>query len=131
MAESFGVKGLAHIGVIVSDIERSVSFYKDLLSFTVDQRVELDGGTRLAFLHAGTCILELIEHPDHQVPNASGPIAHVCLDVNGIDELVDSLRAKGVEFAADKVSTLSGGLAGKRNIFFEGPDGEKLEFFEG
>ncbi|MDR2657464.1 MAG: VOC family protein [Oscillospiraceae bacterium] len=131
MSESFGVKGLSHIGVIVSDIEASIVFYRDRLGFIVDQREELDRGTKLAFIHAGTCIIELIERPDRKTPEAPGPVDHICLDVSGIDELVGSLRAKGVTFMSDKVSALSGGLAGKRNIFLTGPDGEKLEFFEG
>ncbi|MDR1599980.1 MAG: VOC family protein [Oscillospiraceae bacterium] len=126
-----GVKGLSHIGVIVSDMDRSIAFYQDALGFTLDKRETLDGGTRLAFLSAGTCIIELIQRAGGNVPAAPGPVDHICLDVEGIDDLVERLRAKGVVFLSDKVNTLSGGLAGFRNIFLTGPDGERLEFFEG
>ncbi|MDR0396152.1 MAG: VOC family protein [Oscillospiraceae bacterium] len=127
----YGVKGLSHIGVIVSDIERSAAFYQDMLGFAAFRRETLDNGTRLAFLRAGGCIVELIQRADGKVPSEAGPVDHICMDVTGIDAFVESLRAKNVRFLSDKVSDLTGELAGFRNIFLAGPDGEKLEFFEG
>jgi lactoylglutathione lyase len=130
MSKPYSVNGLSHIGIIVSDIERSIAFYRDNLFFTVDKRVEMDNGMKLAFISAGTCLVELVQKADKTTTNIPGTVDHVCVDVTGIDQLVEDLRAKGVIFMADKVSDLSGGLSGYRNIFLTGPDGEKLEFFE-
>jgi len=124
------VIGLHHIGVVVSDIERSVSFYTGLLQFTVSRRVDMENGTRLAFLSAGDCTLELIQRQDGDVPAEAGQVDHVCLAVDGIDALYEAVKAGGAKMLTPQVNTLSGGLAGIRNCFFEGPDGEKIELFD-
>ena len=122
--------GLAHIGVIVSDMTRSIAFYCDTLGLTLDDRFTLGNGTELAFLHVGACVIELICRTDHTVPSGEGPLAHICFDVEDIEPLVEGLRAKGVDFKAERPASLSGGLAGIKNIFLVGPDGESLEFFD-
>lgn len=122
--------GLAHIGVFVSDMTRTLAFYCDTLGLTLDERFVQPNGTELAFVHVGACIIEFICRADHFVPNAEGPIAHICFDVEDIHGLVEDLRAKGVAFKADQPAALVGGLTGITNIFLTGPDGESLEFFD-
>ena len=59
-----------------------------------------------------------------------GQIDHVALEVQHIDEIVETLKAKGVTLLSDQVSDMPGLLDGVRNIFFLGPDGERLELFD-
>ena len=57
-----GLTGLAHIGVRVSDMKRSLEFYVNELGMELVDYYDR-GGTLLGFVQAGTCILELICSP--------------------------------------------------------------------
>jgi len=119
------ITGLAHIGVFVKDIDVSIDYYKSL-GFTLDS--EADVGIRLAFLSAGTCLIELVEQKD-QPKRTSGPVDHIAVIVDDIVAAIENANANGIEIDASKISDvpLFGGV---KNIFFDGPDGERLEFFE-
>ena len=122
------IKGLAHIGIRVRDMEASLDFYTSLLGFTLTHR-QFAGTSELAFLECGSCQLELI-HPANYDERIPGQIDHVALEVQHIDEIVEALKAKGVTLLSDQVSDMPGLLDGVRNIFFLGPDGERLELFD-
>ena len=65
MTEQQGrITGLAHIGIFTQDIDKSQAFYQDVLDFTLTNEEAMENGTRLAFLEAGTCIIELIQPGD-------------------------------------------------------------------
>ena len=123
---AFELKGLAHIGIHVKDMERSVHFYRDILGFTVTD--EANPGSRLVFCEKGNCYLELIQPKEHE-DRVPGQIDHIAIEVKGIEELRDYLEAQGVK-VPEKVGWMPGLLGGVKNFFFEGPDGERLEPFE-
>ena len=122
------VKGLAHIGIRVRDMDVSVKFYTELLGFKVTGRQML-GTTELCFLENGSCPLELIHSATHD-ERVPGQIDHFALEVQHIDELVEGLKAKGITFLTDGVVDCPTLMDGVRNIFFCGPDGERIEFFD-
>ena len=115
--------GLAHIGIFVKSFEKSNPFYIDLLGFEL-----FDKWHNLEFLRIGSCILELIEQPDLPAREA-GPVDHIAIEVEGIDELYEKLKANNVPTLGE-VGVMSELLGGVKNLFFIGPDGERLEFFE-
>lgn len=120
------VTGLAHIGVKVKDIEASTKFYTELLGFQIDDENDL-GRVKLVFLSNGNCLIELISADS--VPEVPGQIDHICMEVEGIDELVAELKEKGLVFDGE-VSYGAAIRGGIKNIFFKGPDGERIEFFD-
>lgn len=120
------ITGLAHIGIFVKDMEASVRFYRDTLGFEVTDECNL--GSRLVFCNKGTCLLELIR-PKNYEPRVPGQIDHIAVEVVEIEPLVCRLIEKGVKFLGD-ISEVPSLLGGVKNIFFEGPDGERIEFFE-
>lgn len=122
------VVGLAHIGVQVRDIEASKAFYVGSLGFELTDECQM-GPTKLAFLNVGDCKIELIQPGDFR-PRVPGQIDHICVEVEDIDTLVCKLIEKGVKFDSDRINDAPGLLGGVRNIFFAGPDGERIEFFE-
>lgn len=73
---------LAHIGVYVHDLERSVRFYQDVLDFVQIFRYE-NQGTPIAFLQNGTCVLELIEKPA-SAGRTDGRVDHIALAVTDL-----------------------------------------------
>ena len=121
------VTGLAHIGVMVKDVEASKKFYMEKLGFKLDDENDL-GRVKLAFISNGNCLIELVS----TTRESSGtPIVdHICMEVEGIDELVESLKAQGVDTFEGPVSYSAAIRGGVKNVFFKGPDGERIEFFE-
>ena len=119
------IKGLAHIGIFVKNIDTSIDFYKRL-GFSFDS--ETDIGIRLAFLSAGSCLLELVEQKDSSAL-PSGTIDHIAVEVDNIESAIADANASGINIDASKIEALPI-LGGIKNVFFEGPDGERLEFFE-
>jgi lactoylglutathione lyase len=118
------IKGLAHIGIFVSDMDASIDFYKRL-GFSLDG--EENAGIRLAFLSAGTCLIELIAHTD-AANRADGRVDHIAMEVDDIEAAIASAIANGIPIGGAVNSVAI--LGGVRNVFFTGPDGERLEFFE-
>jgi len=118
------ITGLAHIGVFVKDINKSIDFY-ERLGFNLDQKDQHEG-TPLAILSAGTCILELVGIGEERV---AGVIDHIAVTVDSVDEAVSNAKANGIDIDASLIENmpLFGGI---RNIFFAGPDGERIEFLE-
>ena len=121
------ITGLAHIGIQVTDLDEMLSFLVDTLGFTVTSREDL-GATKLVFLNIGTCLLELVYNPAN-TPRPAGIVDHICVEVEDIYSLVCRLDKKGVHFLSDTVGEMAM-LGGVRNIFLEGPQGLKMEFFE-
>ena len=119
------ITGLAHIGVFVKDIERSIDFYKRL-GFTLDK--EEQPSIRLAFLSSGNCLIELIEQKE-MPSRTAGLVDHIAMVVDNIEAAIKNAKANGIEIDSSQVNSVDV-LGGIKNVFFEGPDGERLEFFE-
>lgn len=117
---------LAHIGVYVCDLERSVRFYQDVLDFVQIFRYE-NQGTPVAFLQNGTCVLKLIEKPA-SAGRTDGRVDHIALTVTDLAQAHRELLARGVVFETDRVMTCPACFPGGASwIRFRGPDGERLE----
>ena len=124
-----GLTGLAHIGVRVSDMQRSLEFYVNDLGMELTNKYERAGGTILAFVQAGTCILELIYSPKVDVKALSaGQVDHVCFECDDIASYMARLEGK-VELITP-IGEMPDIMGGAKNVFFQGPDGERIELFE-
>lgn len=122
------VTGLHHIGVKVRDAETSARFYEQLLDFERFEEFR-HGASHLVFLRAGSCVLELIEKPEiERLP--AGNVDHVALAVENIEEIVGRLQARRVDFVSEQIAKVDWLFGGTKNIFFMGPDGERIELFE-
>ena len=90
MATAVGVSGISVVYLYVRGVQRSLSFYRDLLGIPLEgdeQWVEttFPGGTRFA-LHAA--------HGDH--PALSSGTVKLSFEVEDADAAAESLRARGV-----------------------------------
>ena len=90
-----------HIGLNVSDIDRSVSFYKDLLGF----QVLLEGGAgdrKFAFLgDGGKPVLTLWQQSTGSFDKRRPGLHHFAFEVGAVDEvrrLEAKLHARGIHF---------------------------------
>jgi len=123
------ISGLAHIGVFVSDLERSIAFYRDILGFEVRHQNEVDG-IKVAFVNLGDLTLELILSPEEVSKRSDGIVAHIAMKVNGIEAVAAALKEKGIVFESDIFFAEHFWAKGSKWITFRGPDNEHLELTE-
>lgn len=92
------IKELNHIGILSTDIEKSIDFYANILGAEiVRDATSPDGKSRFVYLQIVDGIIELIQSGDP----ASAGLAHIAfiLDDNvSIDDAYDKLSGMGYEF---------------------------------
>lgn len=96
-------KRMDHVGIVVSNIEQSISTYRDLLGFSLLQRVEIpEQKVVAAFLDAGNSTIELISPTDTEsgtakfLANRGEGTHHICYEVDDIVATLAELRTQGV-----------------------------------
>jgi catechol 2,3-dioxygenase-like lactoylglutathione lyase family enzyme len=140
---------LHHTGLTISDLERSLLFWRDAMGMTVLFTQEKAGGyleaivgevgahvrmAHLAFDGEGPRI-ELFEYvapaAGHHVSRpADVGFAHVCVACDDLDErLARLVAAGGVAFSAPVVVD-TGVNRGGRGVYLRDPDGHVVELFE-
>lgn len=119
-------KGLAHIGIMTDDPDKCAKFYIDNLGFRPYHEAALRD-FKIVFVENNGMIIEFVGKGG--VPHP-GTVDHIAIEVQGIEALVEELRAKGIEFESDTINTMSIFPSGCKNIFFKGPAGERVEFFD-
>ena len=116
---SENITGLNHLTLAVSDIDRSVAFYSELLGFSVRMR-----GPSSAYLEAGTLWLALVLHPGVDRDRFQ-EYSHVAFSVapTKLPLLADKLTVAGVARWQEPDHSDS--------FYFLDPDGHKLELHSG
>ncbi len=94
-------------------------FYKGLLGLHFKNRIDFFNED-IIFLEGEGVQIELIKKT---APPSS---AHLAFSTDSIHKTVHSLKNKGI-FPADGPYTLDNGW---KTVFYEGPDGETIEFIE-
>jgi catechol 2,3-dioxygenase-like lactoylglutathione lyase family enzyme len=121
------LKGVAHFSIPVSDVDRSVKFYTEMVGCKFfGQRP--DKG--ITFLDAGGVCVLLIKKPEpitKDTPESSNGVHHAfIIDAADYPAAVSGLRAKGVDvfFEEDR----RGGVIDGPRAYFRDPDGNTLEY---
>lgn len=143
------VQGFFHVGVTVSDMDRSLAFYRDGLGLEFDW--EMEGGeehTRTllnlnfeslknVFLKIpGGGVVELLEYRGlERFSAASRPCdpgsGHMCLYVEDIDAITERARRYGgTSRSKDPVLSPKGASKGMRLIYMADPDGFIVELLQ-
>jgi catechol 2,3-dioxygenase-like lactoylglutathione lyase family enzyme len=144
------ITGAEHTSFTVSNLERTLDFYVDLLGFeVVHLRPQItsryfrdvvgfpDGVIKGAFLRIpGTeHRLELFEYlqprgvPADVRTNNPGS-AHICLFVEDLPSAYQELLSKGVRFRSPPVDMDEGSNAGGIAVYMLDPDGITIELFQ-
>jgi glyoxylase I family protein len=96
------LKSFEHVGMTVSNMDRSVTFYCDLLGLTLHLRKKTDDGADLAFLDAGGVMLEIIAPANGakravDVPEDTAGLRHLTFLYESVDQTFARLEEAGVE----------------------------------
>ncbi len=114
---------LNHIGIYVSDLANSISFYQEIFHFSVEKQFK-SGSTDIALLDIGGGVLELIQKPEDPGVPPVGNWSHLALLEPMFDSAVKKLEEMSIE--TRKVTMENG----NRLCFFKDPDGHMIEIME-
>lgn len=143
------VTGYGHMGMTVSDLDRSIDFYTTALGLelattwtrTEDYIRDLLGYPKLV-LHAAIlripgsdALLELVHYDAverHPVTatHADPGTCHLSLFVSDLDRMVERLLNLGVELVASAVTPTAGPNEGGRAVYLVDPDGIRVELIQ-
>ena len=141
------IHGIHHTAISTGDLERAVTFYRDLLGFeeaissgwevgteTLDKITGLkDSSARMVMLKASNAFVELFqfETPSPKPAEAMRPvcdhgITHLCLAVMDVDREYERLKAAGMIFHCPPQTTATG----NRVTYGRDPDGNVIELLQ-
>ncbi|CAL9459868.1 hypothetical protein SUDANB176_02619 [Streptomyces sp. enrichment culture] len=118
-----------HVGLNVTDLDRSLAFYRDVLGFALIGEGK-EEGRRYAFLGRGqSLVLTLWQQAREPYDGGRAGLHHLAFEVDSVERVREyeaALRAHGADFAHDGVVAHAEGAA-SGGIFFHDPDGTRLE----
>ena len=129
------LQGLQHLGLPVTDLERSKAFYAQL-GFTETLRTEIQEDAdviQVAMMEHENFTIELYqlgqERRQEIAKRADGHIDHVALNVLDIEKAYAEIKSAGLEILEDNAPVfLPFWEHGVKYFTVRGPDGEKVEF---
>jgi glyoxylase I family protein len=150
MSTRFKVIAADHTGITVSNLERSLEFWRDVLGFefshTAHQKGEMAEqitGVKGAELNLAVVktpgghkieLLEYLAPADRRNDASLRPCdvghVHIALTVENLQPLLKKIVASGWKAAGEPQTLTAGPNAGKRVIYVRDPDGTTIEFME-
>jgi len=121
------IKKLLHTRYRVRDLEKTVSFYKDVLGLRELRRHTSGRGSQLVFLKApdGDVEIEICKF-DQSGPVVVGPdLTHLAFEVDDLEKFAREAAAKGYPLSDGPHSTGSSKIA-----FIDAPEGYEIELIE-
>lgn len=135
----------SHVGISVSDIERSIAFYHDMLGMEqlcevfpfggeqFEAIMDIPGVTgRMCMIGKGNLNLELFEFTgskakDPEYPVSDRGISHFGVEVDDIAETYEKLRAAGTRIHSPVITFNQGSM---QATYCRDPDGNVFEILE-
>jgi catechol 2,3-dioxygenase-like lactoylglutathione lyase family enzyme len=147
---SFRIIAADHTGITVSNLERSLAFWRDVLGFEFSHRAHQTGrmaeeitGVKGAELKLAVVktpgghkieLLEYVAPADRKKDVDLRPCdvghVHVALIVENLEALLKRITESGWKAAGEPQTLTAGPNAGKRVIYVRDPDGTTIEFME-
>jgi catechol 2,3-dioxygenase-like lactoylglutathione lyase family enzyme len=121
------------LGIVVSDAEAGLAFYRDVLGLEFVGQMDVPGGATMYRLMCGTSMVKLVHHakppaavaPPGGIPAATG-YRYFTISVSNIDEITDACAAAGHKVVVP-VRELRPGVT---IAIVEDPDGNWVEFLK-
>ncbi len=147
---TFRIIAADHTGITVSNLERSLNFWQNVLGFEFSHRAHQKGEMaeqitgvkgaelKLAVVKApGGHKIELLEYlapPERKRDIDLRPCdvghAHVALIVDNLKALLKKIAESGWKAVGQPQTLTAGPNAGKRVVYVRDPDGTTIEFME-
>jgi len=123
-----------HVGMTVSDMDRSLDFYVDLLGLELVLHKKNKDGGELAFLDAGGGMLEMAApaggaNRSADVPNGRSGLRHLTFRFDNVDDTYAKLEAAGVDMIEPPRPAANSEVL-RKVAFCRDPDGIIIELSE-
>jgi glyoxylase I family protein len=143
----FRIIAADHTGITVSNLERSLAFWRDVLGFELSHRAHQTGelASEITGVPGAEISLAVLKAPGHKIelleyhapadrkqtvnlrPCDVGHV-HVALIVDDLDAVLNTIAAAGWKAAGKPQTLQTGPNAGKRVVYVRDPDGTTIEF---
>ena len=143
------LSGTHHFSFTVSDMDRSLRFYRDILGLpvTADWETSADYLARITGFPGAKLRIAFVTLPGDQIkleliqdlepaglagvlPTNVPGAGHICFRVDDIWSTYESLRAQGVHFKSEPIEITSIANAGARGVYLTDPDGITFELIQ-
>lgn len=144
---------IMHVGITVSDMNKSIAFYRDILGLSFQGELLMEGKetdllfgrenckVRVAYLNGSDSMMappvELIQFIGGEAEKTSSDlhktsISEICFKVTNIDEEYKKLIKHGVECLSEPqfFDFTDSGFGKSKALYFKDPDGIILELME-
>ena len=117
-------RALDHVGLIVTDMDRSLRFYEALGLELLRLKGPNADGVRTAVLRVGDQELNVFSDPSFSASGNGERIHHFCfaMECTDIADLVSALERAGIEIAKGPIERRDG-----TSLFVSDPDGVRVE----
>ncbi|MCX7678204.1 MAG: VOC family protein [Spirochaetes bacterium] len=113
------IESVDHVGITVSNLERSIEFYRELFDFEI---IEKFSDARQAFLRVGDIVLGLYEIEGYK--NQSGTKNHISfyIDEEDFEDAIDEIKERDIPIVFGPDNLRKG-----KSVVFLDPDGNQIE----
>jgi lactoylglutathione lyase len=122
------VKKLLHTRYRVSDLEKTVSFYKNVLGLEEVNRHSSPRGSELVFFKAPGSdeLIEICKFDGSGPVNVGSDITHLAFEVEDLNAFAKHAAAKGYPLSDGPTPTSSGSVI----AFVDAPEGYEIELIQ-
>ncbi len=119
---------LLHTRYRVNDLEKTVTFYKEILGLQEVTRHKSPRGSELVFLKTPGSeeLIELCSFPASGPVQVQADLTHLAFQVEDMNTFVETLKAKGVPLSDGPTETSSGNII----AFIDAPEGYEIEIIQ-
>ena len=139
------IKNIRHTGIVVSDLEASLHFYRDLFGFQVTKQMEEAGDyidnisllrnvkvTTVKLTSPSGQMIELLKYHSHPAEQKTREIceigiSHIAFTVDDLDMEYERLKDKGIQFNSPPQLSPDGYA---KVTFCRAPEGTLIELVE-
>jgi len=122
------IKGMDHVAIVVSDMDRSIKFYSEILGLKIHSDGRKEGGEKKTFIGTKSETLVALTEDENRGKDRTGfveGVAHIAFKVDDVERTSKILRERGVQFIEEKLDR-----GGKKKAYhFIDPDGLELEIY--
>ena len=122
------IKKYLHTRFRVSDIDKSIYFYRAILGMKVVEQKTSPRGSKLVFLKFPDmdCELELCSFPDSGNVHVPEDLVHLAFEVDDLERCIERFKVAGVLITEGPIESSNG----TRFIFIEDPDKYEIELMQ-
>ena len=145
---SFRIIAADHTGITVSNLDRALSFWRDVLGFELSHRAHQTGemASEITGVPGAEISLAVLKAPGHKIEllEYHAPLdrksvevrpcdvgsAHIALTVDNLEAVLGAIATSGWKAVGMPQALQTGPNAGRRVVYVRDPDGTTIEFMQ-